>query len=571
MRRSRAAAAVAVTVSVLAALAGCSEIPTSGPVIGGDPVDPPPGQQRPFIRQDAPPPLPGDSPVGIVDGFVEAMASYAPGYETAREYLTEDAGASWDTSAGITVFLEAKPAIEAISENLVGLRMVVSGEVDRDGTYVAAAPGDTQELQLRMEQEDGEWRIANPPDGIMLAGFSFDQEYEPYNVYFFDPQLSVLVPDPVYLPRSANAATLLAQTLLAGPSSWLAPAVRTAFPEGTELALDAVPVVSGTATVELSEAAGLASPEERERMLAQLTWTLGMLSEVDRVEVTSGEIPLWQGGEPASQHDSAMNAFNPTVVSADAPLYAVTADGVVSLADGGFVPVPGPLGSMPGIGEVAVNVGGNRAVVVTGGGTALQAAMFGEGEAVQPLLDGVDLRSPAWDRTGLIWAVDRGANGPGFVVARPDGERLQVVVPELQHRDVERLAVSLDGTRIAVVVGEQAFVGDIVRDAERPTVRIEQLRRLGPMGRAVDIAWHGIDSVAILLQGSTDEQPVPYVVGLSGRSVAPRGAAVADAVRVGAAPGHSLVVQAADGTLFEQRSGNSWSDIGAAISPTYPG
>ena len=76
----------AVLVIVLAA--GCAEIPTSGPVVEGEAVP----EQLPVSVGFVPnPPVAGASETDIVQGFLEAMASYEAGYQTAKEFLTPDA------------------------------------------------------------------------------------------------------------------------------------------------------------------------------------------------------------------------------------------------------------------------------------------------------------------------------------------------------------------------------------------------------------------------------------------------------------------------------------------------
>ncbi|WP_026876295.1 LpqB family beta-propeller domain-containing protein [Jiangella gansuensis] len=571
----RSGIGLATVLLAAAVVAGCSEIPTSGPVIGGESVEPPSEEQR-FIQVEAPPPAPGANPLGIVNGFIEAMASYEPGYETAREFLTDEAAAAWNPAEGVTVYMGATPTFETIAEDRVDVQMSVAATVGADGTYRAAEPGTVRRLNLQLVQEGGEWRIANPEPGIVIAVFSFEREYEARNVYFFDPSFEVLVPDPVYIPRTASAATLLARKVLSGPTDWLAPAVRTAFPDGTELEVNAVPVEGGVATVELGPAAAVADPEMRELMAAQLTWTLGMLPDVERVAVTSGRAPLFQG-EALSPRDPSMSQYDPAVLGPDTPAYAVGEAGVVSLGGEEPTPVPGPLGSMTNVREVAVNIGGNRGAVITGDGHLLQVATFGDGEVLQTVLEGVDLTSPAWDRTGLLWAVDHGVEGPGLVAARADGNPVQIAVPALAGRDVERLAVSPDGVRIAMIVDGRAYVGDIIRDADsRGAVKIEGLLAIGPAGEAVDVAWttssgawSTSDSVIVL--SGTEQGVLPRTVGLSGQVTTPRGVPVDDAVRVTAAPGLPAVLETADGVLFVQRAGNSWSEIGAGRAPAYPG
>ena len=551
--------------------AGCTQIPTSGPVVGGERIEPA-DQQPPFIQVQAPPPAQGSEPAEIVDGFIEAMGSYEAGFETARLFLTEDAALSWDTTAGITVYRSGRPDIKEVPGG-VRVTMSVAGTVGVDGTFEAAPTGTTKSIEFGTERENGEWRISDLPDGIIVAEFTFGREYEPHNVYFFDPGLNVLVPDPVYLPQNENAATLLAQRLLAGPSDWLSPAVRTSFAESTELGVDAVPVRSGTATVKLSGEAGMATPEERELMTAQLVWTLSELPEVDEVEVLSGDVPLPQGGRAVSTDDSTMTKFAPPVLSLETPMYFLGDGGIATLAGGEPQPVQGPLGEMAGIREFAVNVGGNRAVVVTGSGDQLRVASFGSDEVVETLLQGTDLSSPSWDRAGLVWAVDHGVTGHGVRVTRPNGERVELIAPDLQGHDVDRLAVSLDGTRIALIVDGRAYVGTIIRDVDaRSAIRLGDLRPLGPEGEAIDVGWNAADSVVVLLAADGDE-PLPYIVGLSGQVTEPRGLAVENATSVATAPPaeRRIILETAAGVLLEQRPGNRWSEITNGHAPTYPG
>ncbi|WP_116947312.1 LpqB family beta-propeller domain-containing protein [Jiangella endophytica] len=582
MRSRVLAVAVLATAAVVA---GCSEIPTSGPVIDAGAVGPQPDEQGRYIEVIEAPPRPGMTPKEIVDGFIEAMASYQPGYETAQEYLTDEAAASWDPYARVAVHYEAKPVTNQLSDNVVHVETTPRGEIGSDGAFREdVPPSSPPDFDLRLEQVNGEWRIANPPPGILISDFSLEREYQARNVYFFDPGFEVLVPDVVYLPRTANdaTATLLARKVLSGPTDWLAPAVATAFRPEAELGLNGVPVRDGVATVELSSDAALAGPEEQERMVAQLAWTLGVLPEVEKVRVLANNVPLLQG-DPLSPHDPPLSAYDPSVLQSGTPLYAIGETGVVSVSDGELIPVPGPLGEQADAREVAVNLAGNRGVVISGDHTTVRVASFGEDEPLDVLFTGVDLTSPAWDRTGLVWAVDHGVDGPGIVVTRPDGQPVAVTAPDLAGRDVERLAVSPDGTRLALVIGGEAMVANVIRDADSDaSIRIDQPRPIGPAGVARDVAWSSTspswsaaDTVVVLLETESntgDTTVEPYNAALSGQETLPRGGLPAgDAVQVGAAAGLPVVLESGDGVLYVQRSSNAWSEIGPARSPAYPG
>ena len=98
-----------------------------------------------------------------------------------------------------------------------------------------------------MRQENGEWRIDNPPPGLMVAEFSFKSFYQTYDLYFVGNGSS-LVPDPIYLPalsNPANVASALMNMLLKGPSKWLKPAVSSAIPPNTSLSVDSVTITDG--------------------------------------------------------------------------------------------------------------------------------------------------------------------------------------------------------------------------------------------------------------------------------------------------------------------------------------
>ncbi len=102
-RYTRARGAVLTVLALLlAVLAGCAQIPTSGPVEEGEPVrleDP-----APYVRVVAVPPQRGDSRLEIVRGFFEAMASYSPDYQTARLFLAPRVRDAWRPQAGVTVY-----------------------------------------------------------------------------------------------------------------------------------------------------------------------------------------------------------------------------------------------------------------------------------------------------------------------------------------------------------------------------------------------------------------------------------------------------------------------------------
>src|SRR5690606_1300470 len=116
--------------------------------------------------------------------------------------------------------------------------------------------------------------ITAAQDGIVLDAQSFQQVYDQHALQFFDRSWSHLVPDLRWYPRRESIATTLMQQLLGGAAEWLAPGVRSAFPNDVELARDAVPVREGIAEVELTDAALMLDATTLARMRTQAEQTL---------------------------------------------------------------------------------------------------------------------------------------------------------------------------------------------------------------------------------------------------------------------------------------------------------
>src|SRR5690606_25796492 len=89
-----------------------------------------------------------------------------------------------------------------------------------------------------------------------------------------------------------NAATQIVRHLLEGPSPWLAGAVTTAAPTGTQLIGDSVLIADGVVSIDLSaEALGM-DPVARAGLLAQLEESLRTVRMAHTVRVSAGGTPL---------------------------------------------------------------------------------------------------------------------------------------------------------------------------------------------------------------------------------------------------------------------------------------
>ncbi len=572
--RSTRTALAAIMVAAAMLLSGCAGIPTSGPVREGPPIG---GDPQDLIYRAIPqPPLPGATPDEIVRGFLAASSSGGDSYEVAREFLTRAAAADWQPLANVRIYDSTGVQTKVVG-SAVHVTGLLDGTIDKDGSYQVAAGGQRLDVSYRMAKVEGEWRISGLPDGLVLGRGDVDREFRTYDLYFFDPSYSVLVPDPVTVPVVGSALpTTLVRALLRGPTEWLAPAVRTAFPEGTTLALDSVLVDSGVALVDLSTQVLSADDSTRAALSAQLVWTLRRLPGITGVRITAGGQPLSVPGAGPVQ-DVGMWAGRDAdgVVGPDPALYGAAPTGLLTLGeDGELHPAPGGFGSgRPLVTSPAVALDGATLAAVGAADrrTLWVAPASGDGAARRVLSGAVDLSRPSWDRTGALWVVDRGGRGLEQVV---DGTAAAVPIADLPRgssgRSVVGVAVAPDGTRAALLLRRSGRVEVWLARVERDgsAVRLAAPRRVeSTVADALDVAWAGVERLSILgLDGSGATrvfEVLPGVHSVQATTAPPSATGIAAAAA-------AAVVVTGGKQLFRQ-SGGAWTLLGRGTAPAYPG
>ncbi len=571
---TRVAATLLVALAGLV-LAGCASVPTEGPVVegrpAGEPVAPPNVAVLPLG------PRPGDDPVAIVEGFLSSMASYEPGYPTAREFLTPDAAAGWEPESGIAVYGagEGSRSVSATDEG-VKIALRLEARVAEDGSYTPVEPGSRLVLDLALEQVAGEWRIATPPDGLVMTAFDFNREYAAYASYFFDPGFDVLVPDLTYLPVRGNIATLLVEEILDGPTQWLDPAVRTAFAPGVTLSSGSV-VQSGTvARVDLTSQVAISPEGQRDRMAAQLAWTLRQAPGVSEVALLADGRPVPLPSSPTGVVSADAFAFyDPAAVPAGDLLVAISAGRTV-IVDDDVTPVAGPLVDVGPYRSAAVNLTGTRAAAVSGDGGTVTASGLTDGSEPIEYEVGTDVAVPSFDRNDQVWLVDRGRGVSDVWLLDAEGELQDVASPVLDELRVERLVVAPDGVRAATVYrAEETTRLALALVLPRPdgSVELGGIRDipLGDVG-AIDVAWTSATALALL--GASDDDRQPFLVELANGALSSRGQ-VSGAVGLAASPGQPLVIGARTeddaAVVLRQDALQEWVPVAEAESPTYPG
>lgn len=559
-------------------LAGCgnlpqaftAQVPTSGPIEQGAQVSGSNVDQ--FIRVIARPPSADMSASQIIQGFLEASASFDGNHAVAREYLTPEASAGWDSTSQVVVY-EGAPAVSESGPNVrVGASQV--GRITANGRYEVDPPGTEATATFRLVETDAGLRIAELPDGLLLSQTDVDRAFRSYALYFFNPTFEILVPDARMVPVvGPGLATTLVRRLLEGPNEWLRPAVRTGFPEGVDLNIDAVLVDSGVARVDLNSTAQLADDAARRALSQQLVWTLRQLPEVQAVDITAAGQPFFVPGVGNPQSRDAWPDVDPAGVSLDAAAYVASTIGVRRLTTDGTAPVEGQAGTRePLLTDIAVSLDASRIAGVDVDGRVWTGAMS-PGARLLELGDVPEPVSLAYDGDANVWAVD---DEGALVLYSPTGRAFPVTVEGLADSDVLTTAVpSRDGTRAALLIlsGARSYVNvaRIVRASTTARVGITvqaPIRVESRLVEAVDVAWSSADSLAVL--GSESAGSLQVVEVNIGRGSITAQGSPEGPISVAAAPGLPTLVAGADGVVYDNTTG-SWSGRVNATSPAYPG
>jgi hypothetical protein len=563
------------------ALSGCVGLPHDGSVQsirsgdGGDAetlVDYTPGG-----------PKAGSAPVPLVDTFLTAMTATPLNTFVARQFLASESSRSWVPERGTLVYGSQQLVGEPGGRVRLLLRDVV--ELDDRGTWLGDPTGGRGlSYDLRLVREDGEWRISRPPNRLIIPRTHFETQYEQYLLYFFDKSGQVLVPEPVYVPRGLQAPTLLLAGLLKGPARDLLGVERTFFPANASLDGISVPVSrDGTAEVPLSDEVLDVDDEQLNLIFAQIGWTLGQISGVERIRVTVDGTPVDLAGTSGDLGVDGWSEFDPAVAWASTALFGTRDRRVVAVTGDEERRVGGPLGALPlGLRSIGVDLPAQHVAGVSADGAeVLESAMNASLAGATPrtvYTGGTDVLRPVYDLYGQLWVLDRTSAGARLSVVR-SGSATVVPVGGLSGRPVVRLLVSRDGTRLVAEVREDGHDSLVVARVERDDRG--RVRRVGPAvplplagtGDVVirDLAWRTPGSLAVLAGPSAGVSQL-MAVKVDGSSTASELSTNAevfrgDALRLVTSPavGAPLYIGTASGQLFSLASTGRWT--GTSIRP----
>ncbi len=604
-----------------AVLAGCAGVPQEGPVTPAGPL----AARSPQILFGAPPQH-EESPEAVVRGFLQAGADFGKDHQVAREYLVPDS--EWRPEAPVLVVADdsisvqeeatsgapvTPPApassptpgagrsapsggssrLEDGTTTRVRITATVLARVDLGGVYTSVTgEGAKKVVTLGLVARHGDWRITDPPDGLMLTTAVFRNGFRSAPLYFPDAGGTALVPDlrwfPVLAEPSATAALVIA-ALLGGPVEWLRNAVTTGAAPGTSMtALAPVRIEGSTMRVDLSRSARNATPPQRVLLHAQLLATVKALDglglpPIDDVVITQDQAryDVPPGSAPGVQTESAsdraerLDRFETSLAQ---PPLCLNNDHVGQLL-AGTVCTTRPLLdalSQPGIRLPATDAGGTVFAVLAAKGTQVLAA--GVGKPAVVVVRGTDLTAPSVDAAGWIWSVPSLPKA-SFTVGGLNRGPARVDASWLAGARVLSLRISPEGARALVVLRRgnrtQVVVAGVRRDATGRPQGLEPgaLDLMPDAVSVVDAGWKDAQQVVVLAATAAVPAHIfAWQVSVGGATTL----AVADPVppdAVGLAVGVDLVdlfVRTRSGKSYARWFGG-WRVIDNLHDPTLPG
>lgn len=542
-------------------LASCSTIPTSGPINSG--IDISSYDTRSLSNSIPQPPQLGMSQAEIVAGFLAANSSVVGDFSIAREYLVDFIATEWVPTASVQVF-ESELALAQTGIDTITATGVPRIDLDDQLRPKLIAGNDERSFSFILIEENGEWRISNPPSGIIVLSAEFQRNFEIAEIWFVDRTYSRLVPDFIAISRINDPATQLIRALTNGSSNWLKPAVVNLV--GTDFAGEFVGIerIEDKVIVDLEAAALRLKNREQQLLIGQLAQTLLPLREVNTLEVTVGGQTLNVPGQT-----------NPVELKSDfwfgnrteqiTNIYAIDSVGRLTQPDN-ELSVRSWLNLLPNPTSLAV-AGDEQDIAVV----IPERAEIAVGDRGQtPItIRQVSLASDLnFDATGKLWFLNRNSR-LWFCF---DGSQLQQVnVPVPARSILNHVMIAPDNIRAATIIesGTTSTLS-IARlvSSDRSLSLKDDRSILTLTGEVRSLSWYSATEVVMLIKFPNQSQPVAVIVDLATAAQTiirlPVNSQQLDANGFG-----TMMVIDQDDRIW-QRSTGAWEEIGTGRVAAYP-
>lgn len=544
------------------ALVACGGIPKSSSIQEGSILGSVP--EGSIVRVIASTPQNGMTPEEIVSGFLNASASSENDFKIAREYLIPELKDIWKPTDQIQVY-EGQGRLNTNESNSVNFTAPLNSVIDGRSRITLSEPDSQLVQEFKLKKIDNEWRINLDFKGLLISRADLNRSFTTFPLWFPDSSLKTLTPDIVVLPRlTTGNATRLMQLLLAGPGENLTGAAKSAFPVGTTLAINSVPVSNGLATVSLNETVLRAEPYLREVLSAQIVKTLSKIPEIRTVRINVGTSSLIVPNTPIRQTTTLWEKFSPdsnreadALAIQNGKIFRIDTEITSAISDNYF--------NSGRWFSATTNRDENILAAVSEDRTKFVVQNSSTATPRRVLIEGQGFRIPRSDIFDAIWVT-----GVNQISVIQNNRVVNVSIDGIEKQNVIDVIPSPDGVRALLIVntayGTELRIGTIVRDDQ--SIKIIYVRKLIRDGFSVTQAtWQ--DSEIVLYLDNFSEPANIYSVdtftGFSKSLYSQLGTQnLASVIK------KPTYLTLEDGSLLERVRGE-WIDRGNLINATYPG
>ena len=550
------------TILMSLALVACGNIPKNSSIQEGSILGSVP--EGSIVRVIASAPQNGMTPEEIVSGFLNASASSENDFKIARQYLIPELRDIWQPAEQIQVY-EGQGRLNSTQSNSVTFVAPLNSVIDGKSRITLSEPDSQLVQEFKLKKVENEWRINLDFKGLLISRADLNRSFTTFPLWFPDSSLKTLTPDVVVLPRSTTGnATRLMQLLLAGPGENLTGAVRSAFPVGTTLAINSVPVTNGLATVSLNETVLSAEPYLREVLSAQIVKTLSKIPEIRTVRINVGSQSLIVPNTPIRQSTTLWEKFSPdsnreadALAIQNGKIFKINSESISAITDNYF--------NSGRWFAATANRDENILAAVTEDRTRFVVQNSSSETPRRVLIEGQGFRIPHSDIFDAVWVT-----GVNQISVIRNNRVVNVSIDGIDKQNVIDVIPSPDGVRALLVIntgyGTELRIGTIVRDDQ--SIKIIYARKLIRDGFSVTQAtW--LDSEFVLYLDNVSEPANIYSVDtFSGFSTTLYS-------QIGSRNLASVIKKPTyltleDGSILERISGE-WVSRGNLINATYPG
>ncbi len=433
-------------------------------------------------------PADGASPEEIIRGFLRAGIGANDDYLVARQYLTAQKAQSWRPDTQALVYADSLLIQQGQEQSKYKVEVPVGTQVNSLGLATSFARTNSMDLEFTLEEVNGQWRISELPDGVVLEQSEFEQSFSAFSLYFYDQTFTYAVPDIRWFADRASVATSLVRVLIAGPAPYLQGAVRSAISDNSSLTRNSVPIENNNAQVSLS-GTGISNDMSQldiERIHTQLKQTLTRISGIENISLELGQQQAMVGQlekyiEPQLDPVVAKNVVgidgNELTVRSEL-LNDESKNSVFSSTHGSMTNLAMSYNRQS---FAFLDPQRSQLTVVRGGQSRL--AFEGQG-----------LTSPSYDQFQWLWSATEEGKIRAVSVANSSSiQPIDISASWLEGAKVLSLKVARDGARVAIVAESDGnsylWVSGVNRNSENRPQSLTQPVRVGASISAQFAAW----------------------------------------------------------------------------------